>query len=150
MNTAGDQRNQQENIELRMRTLRMLWFALLVSVLLYYILTIFVGRNENVAPNNTISLVLIIAAFSSTLASFLIKNKLLTQAVERQQVPMVQQAYVVAWAINEVAAMLGLLDFFVTGNRYYYVLFLLAAAGQLLHYPRREHVENAAFKRTSF
>jgi bacteriorhodopsin len=150
MNREADQSNPQEDIELRMRTLRILWFAFFVSILLYYMVTIFIGRNEDVAPNNTLSLALIIAAFSTTLVSFLIKNRLLTRAVEQQHVGMVQQAYIVTWAINEVAALLGLLDFFATGNRYFYVLFLLAAAGQLLHYPRREHVENAAFKPATF
>jgi hypothetical protein len=51
-----------------------------------------------------------------------------------------------AWAITEVAALLGLLDFFLTTDRYYYVLLIIAALGLLLHFPRREHVVNAAFK----
>jgi hypothetical protein len=50
----------------------------------------------------------------------------------------------VAWAITEVGALLGLLDFFKSADRYYYVLFLIAACGQLLHFPRREHVINAS------
>jgi hypothetical protein len=36
----------------------------------------------------------------------------------------------------------------VTGDRYYYMLFIIAACGQLLHFPKREHVINAAFKPT--
>ncbi|HEY9503483.1 MAG TPA: hypothetical protein VIR01_17735 [Pyrinomonadaceae bacterium] len=150
MNTDGDQSNPQENIELRMRTLRTLWIALFISVLMYYGLTIFVGQREGVTLNNTLSLALVVVAFSTTLASFVIKNKLLARAVEERRVTMVQQAYIVTWAINEVAALLGVFDFFMTGNRYYYVLFLLAAAGLLLHHPRREPVENAAFKRTTY
>jgi hypothetical protein len=59
---------------------------------------------------------------------------------------MVQQAYIVTWAINEVAALLGLMDFFLTNDRYYFVLLIIAALGLLLHFPRREHVVNAAFK----
>lgn len=150
MNTQADQSNPQEAIAVRMRTLRTLWLALFVSILLYYGLTLFVGRNEDVTPNNTLSLVLLVIAFSTTLISFVIKNKLLARAVEQQQLQVVQQAYIVTWAINEMSALLGLLDFFATGNRYYYVLFLLAAAGQLLHYPKHEHVANAAFNRTTF
>jgi hypothetical protein len=56
---------------------------------------------------------------------------------------MVQQAYIVAWAITEVGGLLGVLDFFTTGDRYYYLLFMIAALGQLLHFPRREHMLNA-------
>lgn len=150
MDTDEVQSNPQEKIEVRMRTLRTLWIALFISVLMYFGWTIFLGRREGVTPNNTLSLALIVVACTMTLVSFLIKNRLLARAVEQQRVPMVQQAYVVTWAINEVSALLGLLDFFVTGNRYYYVLFLIAAVGLLLHHPRRENVENAAFRRTTF
>lgn len=150
MDTKSGESNPQENVELKMRTLRVLWLGLFLSVVMYYGLTLFVGRNENLTPNNTLSIALMVAAFSTTLLSFVVKNKLMTRAVESQQLGVVQQSYVVTWAINEVAALFGLLDFFVTGNRYYYALFVLAAAGLLLHFPRREHVENAAFKRTTF
>jgi len=44
-----------------------------------------------------------------------IKKRYLTQSVEQQQ-PLVQQGYVIAWAVTEVAALLGLLDFFITGS----------------------------------
>lgn len=127
--------------------MRILWLAFVLSVVMYFVFTIFVGQNENATPNNTLSLTLIIVALSTVLISFLLKSKLVNRAVEQQQVPMVQQAYVVTWAIAEVGALLGLLDFFVTGNPYFYVPMLIAGAGQLLHYPRREHVENAAFNR---
>jgi len=147
MDTQPDQSNQQEKIELRIRTMRILWLAFVLSVVMYFVFTIFVGQNENATPNNTLSLTLIIVALSTVLISLLLKSKLVNRAVEQQQVPMVQQAYVVTWAIAEVGALLGLLDFFVTGNPYFYVPMLIAGAGQLLHYPRREHVENAAFNR---
>ena len=90
------------------------------------------GRSAERALNDTMALV--------------IKNKLFTRAVEQRQPQLVQQGYIVAWAVSEVAALLGLLDFYVTGNRYYYVLFIIAACTQLLHFPRREHVMNASFK----
>ncbi len=130
--------------------MRTLWLAFVLSVVMYFVFTIFVGRNENATPNDTLSLTLLIVALSAVLISFLLKSKLINRAVEQQQVPMIRQAYVVTWAIAEVGALLGLLDFFVTGDPYYYVPILIAGAGQLLHFPRREHVENAAFKRTTF
>lgn len=150
MDTQPGQSNQHEKIELRIRTMRTLWLALVLSVVMYFVFTIFVGRSEYLNLNNTLSLTLIVVALSTVLISFLLKNKLVNRAIEQQQVPMVQQAYVVTWAIAEVGALLGLLDFFVTGNPYYYVPMLIAGAGQLLHFPRREHVENAAFKRVTF
>jgi len=105
------------------------------------------GRPENVQPNSTLSLALLGAGVLIALVSFVIKNTLVRQAVEREQVAQVQQAYIVAWAMSEVPALLGMLDFFVTSDRYYYVFFIVAVCAQLAHFPRREHVEQASFER---
>ena len=133
----------QETVELRLRTIRTLWFALFASVGLYFLVTFFLGPSEDIEPNPTLSLILIVIGVSTTLISFVIKSKLISVAIEQQRVQLVQQAYLVAWAITEVAALLGLLDFLATGHRHYYILFIIAACGMLLHAPRREHVVNA-------
>lgn len=139
--------NSQTNVELRLRTMRTLWIAMLLTIGGYYVLTIFMNRSENVTPNPVLSLVLLCVGLVITLISFPIKNRLVSKAVEKQQVGLVQQGYIVGWALTEVAGLLGLFDFFVTGHRHYYVLLIIAALGTLLQYPRREAVENAAFKR---
>ena len=144
MNTPS-QNDPQTNIELRIRTMRTLWIGLLLSLGVYYVFTLFAERKESLEPNSSLSLTLICIGMGTVLVSFLIKNRLLSKAMEQRNTGMVQQAYVVTWAITEVAALLGLLDFFLTNDRYYYVLLIIAALGQLLHFPRREHVVNAAF-----
>jgi len=136
----------QQQIELRIRTMRTVWIALMLSIGMYYVFTIFAGRPENANPNNTLFLVMLAIGVSITLLSFPIKNRFLTKATDQQNLPLVQQGYVMAWALCEVSALLGMVDFFVTGNRYYYSLFILGACGQLLHFPRREHVINASFQ----
>ena len=77
--------------------------------------------------------------------SVAIKKRFLNQSVEQQRPPLVQQGYVIAWAVTEVAALLGLLDFYLTGNRDYFLRFIIAACGQLLHFPRRQHVIDACY-----
>jgi hypothetical protein len=151
MNTRPmNQNDPQANIELRLRTLRMLWIALLLSIVIYFALTLFVKPSAEPTPNPTLSLALLLAGVATTLVSFLIKNRLLSRAVEQRQLPWVQQAYVAGWAINEVAALLGMFDFFVTGHRHYHLLFIVAVCGLLLHFPRREPVVNAAFRNPGF
>jgi hypothetical protein len=135
--------NQQPNVELRIRTMRILWLAMFFSIVLYYALTFFVRPSPNTNPNSMLFLILVVIALSMTLISFLIKNRLLTRAAEQQRVQLVQQGYIVALALTEVAALLGLLYFFITGDPYYPILFIIGACGQLLHFPRREHVINA-------
>ena len=138
--------NPHANTEQRVLTMRILWFAMLLSIAIYYVMTIFVKRSEDLAEKPSLSVGLLGAGVSTTLISFLIKSKLLTKAVEQRNVAMVQQAYILTWAITEVAALLGLLDYFSTSHPHYYLLFLIAACGMLLHFPRREPVDSAAFK----
>lgn len=126
--------------------MRILWLAMLLSIGAYFVFGLIRGRSENAAPNPSLSLALLGVAVLTTLTSFLIKNRLLSKAVDQQQVGMVQQGYIVTWAITEVAALLGLVDFIATADPYYYVLFIIAALGMLLHFPRRETVVNASFK----
>jgi hypothetical protein len=141
---STDPNTAQMNLDQRMRTVRILWLALLVNVGLFYLLTNFADRPENLEPNSTLSLALLAAGVSTTLVSFLVKNRLISRAIDRQMVEQVQQGYIVAWAMCEVSALLGLMDFFLTNDPYFYVLFIIAAGGELLHYPRREHFENAS------
>ena len=148
--TSPDQNSSEANIELRLRTMRTLWIAMLVSIPMYYVFTVLRGPSENITPNRMLSLVLLGVGLLTTLISVPIKQILLRKATEQQQVPMVQQAYIVTWAITEVAALLGMLDYFVTGHRHYYLLFIVAICGMLLHFPRREAVLNAAFKTPGF
>lgn len=145
-----DPNRPQMDIEQRMRTVRILWLGLLASVGLYYAFTIFTGRPENLEPNHTLSLALLAAGVSTALISFLVKSKLVNRAIEQRQVQQVQQGYIVAWAMSEVAALLGLLDFFLTSDPYFFVLFIIAALGEFLQFPRREHFENASFKSQAF
>ena len=130
--------------------MRTIWTAMLMSIGFYYAFTFFRARPEHVEPNNTLFLVLVGIALSTTLISFPIKNKLISQAIEQQHVPLVQQSYIVAWALSEIPALLGLVDFFLTGSRYFYALFFIAVFAQLLHFPRREHVINASFKKPMY
>jgi hypothetical protein len=133
------------NIEQRMRTVRTLWFGLLGSIVMYYAFTLVAGRPVNVVRNNTLSLSLLIVAVATTLLSFVVKNKLIGRAIEQRQVLHVQHGYLVAWVMTELAALLGLVDFFLTADPYFFVLFIIALLGNLLHFPRREHFENASF-----
>jgi hypothetical protein len=134
---------QNKDVDLRIRSMRVLWIALIMSIAGYFVVTLFKQRSEDLQPNTMLSLIFAVIAVSTTLISLPIKSKLLSKAIDPGQV---QQAYVVAWAVTEVGALLGVLDYFLTTNRYYYVPFLIALCGQLLHFPRSEHVMNASFR----
>jgi hypothetical protein len=52
-----DQNDPNANIELRVRTLRTLWIAGLLSLGGFFLLTIFAKPSEDIAPNPTLSLI---------------------------------------------------------------------------------------------
>src|SRR5690348_13629944 len=99
-------------IGLRIRTMRTLWLALMMSVVMYFGLTVFTGKPAAATPNKVLSLACLGVGMLTTLASLLVKQTILSRAVAQRSEGMVQQAYVVAWAMCEASALLGLVDFY--------------------------------------
>jgi hypothetical protein len=134
----------------RYQTMIVLWFALLMSVGMYVVFTLLVRPNINKDLDDSLRSLLIfgLTALGTFLVvmSFAVKNKLLKRSVERQDINLVQKALVFACAICEVSALLGLVEFFIVGNREYYLLLVLAAGGIALHFPRRSHLEAASYQ----
>jgi len=132
----------QPTIEMRYRTIFILWFAMVMSVMMLLVLTQFIPANEN--SNLKLSLILNSAGIVPLGMSFLLKQRILDQAVTQQRLDLVQSAYVLAFALCEMAALLGLMDHFLSGSRYYYVGFLFGGLGLLLHFPRKQHLLDAS------
>lgn len=134
----------------RYLTMIVLWFALLMSVGMYFVFTLVVTPNISKDLNDSPRALLIFAltALGTFLVvmSFAVKNKLLKRSVERQDINLVQKALVFACAICEASALLGLLEFFIVGNRESYWLLALAAGGIAFHFPRRSQLEAASYQ----
>ena len=137
----------QPNIALRYRTLLTLWFAMLMSVVMYLVfIEIAKIRFASAATsgNQKLSLLLICLSLLPMSLSFLVKQSMLANAIEQQKLQSVQPAYVVAWALCEVATLLGLFLHFALGSRYYYVAFVVGGLGMLLHFPQKKHLLEAS------
>lgn len=119
-----------------------------MSLGLLFAVSRFVVPQISSDPGNGSNVILTIAltaiAIFLVIISVVVKRKLLVQSVEKQDVRLVQQALIIAFAMCEACAILGLVQHFVTGNREYYFLFLLAAVGFMLHFPRRHHLVAAS------
>jgi hypothetical protein len=135
----------------RYQTMLTLWFALLASVGMYFVLLTLVRpqvANESGTPSGSVPIVVFTAvAMVLVLVSFLVKAKLLAQSVQTHDVFLVQKAMVVACAMCEVSAILGVVARFAfnTGRESVWLL-LLGAAGIALHFPRRSQLEAASFR----
>jgi predicted MFS family arabinose efflux permease len=131
------------DIEGRLRTMRILWFALLMSIGSFFLFSQLAPATEHEPGNEPSSLLivaLLIVGILVVVMSFVVKRKVLQRSVEKQDLALVQQALVVACAMCEACGLLGLVEHFLIGNREYYLLFLVAAFGTALHFPRREHL----------
>ncbi len=132
------------NPDARYRTLLILWFALSMSILIYLVFVQLATTEVN--PNQKLSLALNTLGLVPVALSFLFKQKILDRSVEEQRVDLVQAAYVVSFAFCEVPALLGLVDHFVTGSKYYIVGFSIAGLGMLLHFPLKKNLIAASYR----
>lgn len=133
----------QTGLEARYRTMLILWFALFMNIGVFFVFSLLMGPQNNdrdTAPNILLTVVLTALGTLLVVLSFAVKRKLLERSVERQDVQLVQKALVIACAMCEGSALLGLIERFLVDNREYYLLFLVAAIGTALHFPRREHL----------
>ena len=141
----------ESNPDKRYQTLLVLWFALFMSVVLYFIFSVFFAPEPATDPNDPPSRFLSagLAALAAFLvvASFAVKRKLLERSVEQQDVSLVQKSMLIACAMCEGSALLGLMERLVVGNREYYLLFVLAALGMAFHFPRRSQLDAASYMR---
>jgi hypothetical protein len=134
----------------RYLTMIVLWFALLTSMAMYFVFTLVVTPNVNKDLDTSLRSLLIfgLTALGTFLVvmSFVVKSKVLQRSVERQDINLVQKAMVFACAMCEATALLGLIEFFIVGNRESYWLLVLAAGGIALHFPRRSQLEAASYQ----
>jgi hypothetical protein len=134
----------------RYQTMIVLWSGLLMSVVFYFLISVFVTPNVGNEPDNSrrVALIFTLTGLGTVLVilSFAAKNKLLERSVENQDLGLVQKALILACAMCEAGALLGLVEFFVLGNRESYLLFALAAIGIVVHFPRRNQLEAASYK----
>lgn len=137
----------------RYQALLGLWLALLMNIGVLFLVALFFApklSNETSSPRSSMLVFTLTAvAVFLVMISFAVKGKILERSVEKQDIDLVQKGLVIACALCEVSALLGLLERFLTGNRQYYLMFLIAAAGTAFHFPRREQLEAASYKSSS-
>lgn len=134
--------NPQEieaRVEARHRILLIIWFALLTSMIIFAVLPL-VMPSKSTEPNPMLSFALIGVALLLVVGSVLIKLRVVQLAIEKHDAAMLQNGYIVSFALCESAAILALVDHIVTGSKYYFLSFLLGLLGMLLHFPKKDHV----------
>ncbi|MBA3439506.1 MAG: hypothetical protein H0T92_06530 [Pyrinomonadaceae bacterium] len=141
-----DPKSAQTAVDARYRIILIIWLAMLASLGLYFLMTKFIEVSA-ADGDGTILWVLWALGVAITGISFLLKRALLSKAVREQRIEAVQVAYIIAFALCDAGGIFGVLAYFSTGHRYYYLLFITPVLGMLLHMPSRDDLVSASFKR---
>lgn len=146
---------QNSNTEQNYKTLVIIWAALLFSQIMLLVVVFFakpeVFRFDSAKPLLGENAVLIIAfafvALANLAFSFVMKKRAFQQAIEKQQIAYVQTGLILAYAFCEATSLLGIVLAFAFSYQYFFVWFALGIIGVGLHFPRREDVIAASYKK---
>jgi hypothetical protein len=146
---------QNSNTEQNYKTLVIIWAALLFSQIMLLVVVFFakpeVFRFDSAKPLLGENAVLIIAfafvALANLAFSFIMKKRAFQQAIEKQQIAYVQTGLILAYAFCEATSLLGIVLAFAFSYQYFFVWFALGIIGVGLHFPRREDVIAASYKK---
>lgn len=128
----------------RLRTLRILWAAFVASVGLYALVVYFAAPTRSApgsgAEESPMIYVFFALGFFFVALSYGVRQNFYGKAEREGRPELVQTGLIMALALCEVAALLGLVALFVLGNPLAYFLFVLAVIGDVLHFPRRDQL----------
>ncbi len=134
------------DLDKRHRSLLVIWAAMLASVGAYAAVAVLARPAGGGTANDALGLGLVAAGGACVLASFVVKQRLLSRAVGEQRPELVTTAYIVGFALSEAAGVAGLASAFIAGGGFFYLLFVVAGMGLLLHFPRRDDLLAAAYE----
>ena len=137
------------------RTMVVVWFALLMSQLLFLVLLWFTKpelmRFDLSQPLVADKSFIFVAAFallsiSNLVVSFVWSKRLLDQAIAKQNIYLVQTAMIIGCALSESITLFGLLLAFALNYQWFFLWFLLGIGSTILHFPSRKQIDAASYK----
>jgi F0F1-type ATP synthase membrane subunit c/vacuolar-type H+-ATPase subunit K len=135
-------------------TLKVIWFAMLVSLAIYLFVGLQVATNLQVSLNKdtfaVLKWVFYALAFVTLIITRYIRRLILSArgqnrpATQRYQHPVIQKyatAMIIAWALSESIGIYGLVLFFLGKNTTdLYLLILISAAAMLMYPPSKDEI----------
>ncbi len=142
------------DIDQTYRTMVIVWFVMLLAQLALFGMAYSFFRKASMAyiedgflsANPPIIIFAIVLAFTNLALSFFISRKCQLQAVEEQNIKLVQTGLVIGCALCESISIIGMLLLAVFAYPYFHYFFALGIFGIFLHFPRRQQLLDASFK----
>jgi F0F1-type ATP synthase membrane subunit c/vacuolar-type H+-ATPase subunit K len=147
--------NQTSNVEGQYKTLTLVWFALLVSQLMFAVVVFFAKpeifkfdwSKPLLGDNAMITAIFALLAISNLAMSLVISRKYINQAIAEQKPALVQTAVIVGCALCEAISLFGVVLAFAFSYQYFFLWIGLGIVGIILHFPKRENLIAASYKR---
>ena len=148
-------KNEKINAEGAYKTLVIIWFALLMSQVMFLVV-IFIAKPEVfkfdftkplLGENAPIVIVLAVLAVANFGLSFVMKKRSYQQAIAEQKIQYVQTGLILACALCEVISLLGIVLAFAFAYQYFFAWSALGIFGIILHFPKRDTVIAASYKK---
>jgi cation transport ATPase len=127
----------------RFRGLVLIWGVQLFSLALLFTVMQIVRPSLEIEFNQTLLFTFAALALATFSASFVLKSQFVSRATTERRPDLVTTGYILAYALCEACAVLGIVARFATGAREAIYFFVAALVGFLLHFPRRRHIQDA-------
>jgi hypothetical protein len=146
----------KNNLEGSYKTLLIIWFALLASQVMFVGMIFMIKPRlfefgSDVGLLGTASVPILgvfgMLAVTNIALSFIMKKRSYAQAVEKQEIRFVQTGLILACAFCEAVSLLGFVLAFAFDVPLFIIWSALGIIGTALHFPRREDVYAAGYKK---
>ena len=144
------------NAEKTYRTALSVWAALLLSQVMFIVMLFFIKPelfrfdfSRPLLGDNAMAVGLImLLCINNVVLSFVFRRKYLRQAEAIQSPQQAQTAIVVGCAMAESVSLFGMVLAFAFDYPYFFIFFILGIGTTLLHFPRREEIHAASYRRS--
>ncbi len=144
---------QVPTVEQVYRTNVFIWAGILISQVLFLIVLYFTKPdlfrlNPTTNSPTAVSPIIYLLAFvglATFALSFVLKARFVKLAIESKAAGLVQTAYILAYALCEATSLLGFVAAFAFDFSLFFAWFVVGIIGLVLHFPRREAFQAAAF-----
>ncbi|NNE98584.1 MAG: hypothetical protein HKN25_06155 [Pyrinomonadaceae bacterium] len=153
-----DKKAAKISIEQMHKNLLVLWLAMFSAQFMFLLVIYFVEpklfefdlSKPLLDQNSLIIIIFAVFAVINIAASFILRKKFLNEAVEKQNIFLVQTALVVGCALCEAVTLFGFMLAFVAEYQYFFLWMILGALGMLFHFPLKKHLINANFQKPEY
>ena len=143
------------NAEQSYKTLLIIWVALLISQLMFVVLIWFTKpelfkfdfSQPLLGDNALIVGLFAMLSISDIAIGLVLRKKTLERSVAEQSIPLVQTAMIIGCALSEAISLFGVMLAFAFNYQYFFLFSILGVIGILLHFPRREELHAASYRK---